>query len=483
MSDLPVTIHKSPYEGAEVGEYTEIFPGSPLSAQRFAKHIISKGGKARIGKRGQDYYVYHTGAGPISKRDWRMSEAVHRFDEPLTGYHIVNKKTGDPALNTPSFDSKDQAQKYLMTKMFANHQDYKVVHSAKVGMAEAKAHDESGGDLKKMKEILKKQSSMNMKEENNMSSSQEAQTWAVMPRNPKHYMKYFPLNREDEARTFAKNSKGTLMLLDKMGKKIPIKESKSASLPSMVSSTENFNLLCDGKNFILRSNGKRLAKFSHADWMHIADAVKNRTTVTVDGFALHQKGDSYTISDTAGNELAYLSATEMDKLIDDAKKYLETTKVVEETSILKIAEMKMGIDKKYTNFDMWKKAVMAHYPQVASKIRWHGRVEGRKSTISAEVPGQDRSYGVWDSDKNVGVILEEKQMKITELFDTNQDPGEYDQEGDMAKTQLKTIISAAQELHDSLSADDNLPEWVQSKLTLAQDYVTTVRDYLKARTE
>jgi hypothetical protein len=59
------------------------------------------------------------------------------------------------------------------------------------------------------------------------------------------------------------------------------------------------------------------------------------------------------------------------------------------------------------------------------------------------------------------------------------DPGEYDQEGDMAKTQLKTMIDAAQELHDMMGDNDNLPEWVQSKITKATDYIDTVRDYLK----
>ena len=59
------------------------------------------------------------------------------------------------------------------------------------------------------------------------------------------------------------------------------------------------------------------------------------------------------------------------------------------------------------------------------------------------------------------------------------DPGEYDQEGDMAKIQLKTMIDAAQELHDMMGDNDNLPEWVQSKITKATDYIDTVRDYLK----
>jgi hypothetical protein len=31
--------------------------------------------------------------------------------------------------------------------------------------------------------------------------------------------------------------------------------------------------------------------------------------------------------------------------------------------------------------------------------------------------------------------------------------------------------------------DENMPEWVQSKITLAQDYISSVRDYLKSREE
>lgn len=59
------------------------------------------------------------------------------------------------------------------------------------------------------------------------------------------------------------------------------------------------------------------------------------------------------------------------------------------------------------------------------------------------------------------------------------DPAEYDQEGDMAKTQLKTMIDAAQELHSMMGDNDNLPEWVQNKITKATDYIDSVRDYMK----
>ena len=63
----------------------------------------------------------------------------------------------------------------------------------------------------------------------------------------------------------------------------------------------------------------------------------------------------------------------------------------------------------------------------------------------------------------------------------NYDKGEYDYEGDMTKTQLKGVIRNAQELHDILKPDENLPEWVQSKITLAADYIMTSADYVKSR--
>lgn len=61
------------------------------------------------------------------------------------------------------------------------------------------------------------------------------------------------------------------------------------------------------------------------------------------------------------------------------------------------------------------------------------------------------------------------------------DRGEYDREGDMAINQLKTIEDAATELRSILDAEDNLPEWVQSKITKAVDYIDTARDYMKSK--
>ena len=60
------------------------------------------------------------------------------------------------------------------------------------------------------------------------------------------------------------------------------------------------------------------------------------------------------------------------------------------------------------------------------------------------------------------------------------DSREYDYEGDMAKSQLRSIIANAQIVHDMLEDNTNLAEWVQSKITLSADYISTVRDYMQS---
>ena len=60
---------------------------------------------------------------------------------------------------------------------------------------------------------------------------------------------------------------------------------------------------------------------------------------------------------------------------------------------------------------------------------------------------------------------------------------EYDYEGDMARSDLRSIIFNAQEVHDMLEPNTNLPEWVQAKITKAEDYMSSVRDYMKAENE
>lgn len=73
---------------------------------------------------------------------------------------------------------------------------------------------------------------------------------------------------------------------------------------------------------------------------------------------------------------------------------------------------------------------------------------------------------------------EAKTAGVKENFD---DSAEYNDEAGMAKRQLTTAQAAAEELRSILAADENLPEWVQAKITLAVDYLDTARDYMKSK--
>ncbi len=64
-----------------------------------------------------------------------------------------------------------------------------------------------------------------------------------------------------------------------------------------------------------------------------------------------------------------------------------------------------------------------------------------------------------------------------------QDEGEYGYEGDMAMSQLRTIIRNCEEMMKVLKKETDLPEWVQSKITLATDYLQTANDYLMSELE
>ena len=69
---------------------------------------------------------------------------------------------------------------------------------------------------------------------------------------------------------------------------------------------------------------------------------------------------------------------------------------------------------------------------------------------------------------------------VSKVLNTEaKDKQEYDYEGDMAMSQLKSIIANSQKMHDMLSDDTNLPEWVQSKITLAEDYISTASTYMQ----
>jgi hypothetical protein len=113
----------------------------------------------------------------------------------------------------------------------------------------------------------------------------------------------------------------------------------------------------------------------------------------------------------------------------------------------------------------------------------HPMVSKRKETIqkTVRVSGDDKEKAI------TGAIAHYKRKgyKVHDhhyigTVNEAKDAREYDYEGDMAKSQLRAIIANAQQVHDMLQDDTNMAEWVQSKITLAADYISTVADYMQS---
>lgn len=64
------------------------------------------------------------------------------------------------------------------------------------------------------------------------------------------------------------------------------------------------------------------------------------------------------------------------------------------------------------------------------------------------------------------------------VFEENNE--EYNDESGMAHNSLRTMQRAVEALMNTINEGDNLPEWCQEKLALAEDYLTSVKDYLQS---
>ena len=139
-----------------------------------------------------------------------------------------------------------------------------------------------------------------------------------------------------------------------------------------------------------------------------------------------------------------------------------------------------------------KKGVSEGY-EPGDKITWYhsnhhpeieGTVIGRKDghlivkSIDPTPRNTEKTVAKYRVPKNN--ILSHNKQGVSEEKKDNYDEGEYDREGDMAKSDLRSIIANAQKMHDMIDDADNLPEWVQSKITIAEDYISTVANYMTA---
>lgn len=112
-----------------------------------------------------------------------------------------------------------------------------------------------------------------------------------------------------------------------------------------------------------------------------------------------------------------------------------------------------GVDDEETvNFMKWKGDVQSAHP--GKKLSFKGRVEGQTNTVSAEVPGEDRSYGVWDAEEKKGHVF-------TESDDTGGDGSAYNKWllaklGDLPRTEAGYEKGQMEGCSDEKKMDEEL---------------------------
>ena len=96
--------------------------------------------------------------------------------------------------------------------------------------------------------------------------------------------------------------------------------------------------------------------------------------------------------------------------------------------------------------------------------------------------GRGRPKG---SQRAIGAKINRGTSKLM-TREGDQDPadqGEYGREGEMGRNEIHTMMRNAKQLEKMLGNNDDLPEWVQKKLSLASDYMQTIADYLASEKE
>jgi len=79
------------------------------------------------------------------------------------------------------------------------------------------------------------------------------------------------------------------------------------------------------------------------------------------------------------------------------------------------------------------------------------------------------------------LIREQIEIELVPLDISDSEGSVYGSGGSagMAKSQLFQVAKDAQSLHDKLNEEDELPEWVQSKIAVMANNMASVSDYLQ----
>ena len=83
------------------------------------------------------------------------------------------------------------------------------------------------------------------------------------------------------------------------------------------------------------------------------------------------------------------------------------------------------------------------------------------------------------TNEEAGEIFGEEVQAQLEADEAGVDEGKHKGEGTMARSQLARTGEISHMLEKMIGDDTNLPEWVESKITKAQDYLSSVLNYMR----
>ena len=174
----------------------------------------------------------------------------------------------------------------------------------------------------------------------------------------------------------------------------------------------------------------------------------------------------------------------MDHLNEKPNYYTKLKKYVEETEVNEMLKPKMS------SLDKWRASA-------TEREKMHNDIEKNRQANASQ--GKENMSGAIDR-LSKSLNKEETEMKNDPCWKNYQmvgkkmkngkevpncvpvkeakDEQEYGYEGDMALNQLSTLTRCADMIKELLKPDTDMPEWVQSKITLATDYIQTAADYM-----
>jgi hypothetical protein len=175
-----------------------------------------------------------------------------------------------------------------------------------------------------------------------------------------------------------------------------------------------------------------------------------------------------------------MSSKDPERLVQDKKAMKRQAGVIKAVDKMAKEEIEQVDDSDLAERNMENKAKKDN---VIRQVGTHALIKHGMDAGSAKMTGRKVMSNPKFSSGKVADMYRKLPTMKEENDGTEADQGEYGYEGDMAMSQLKSIIRNAKGLHDLLEPQTDLPEWVQSKITLAADYIQTAADYWRSEKE